>query len=104
MSATMEPIDIRDALAMRPSLGQDDIDSILRAASGPQATEFENTVNELVGEAAHNPQAAVRAGVGLFYLGRPQQAVSVLDGDERRAGFVLPRTGSLHAAATRASR
>jgi DNA-directed RNA polymerase subunit alpha len=79
MNATMEPVDIRDTLAHSPNLGKEEIESVLRAASGPQATEFENTINELVGQAAHNPQAAVRAGIGLFYSGRPQEAVSILD-------------------------
>ena len=80
MNATMEPVDIRDTLAHSPNLGRDEIESVLRAASGPQATEFENTVNELVGQASQNPQAAVRGGIGLFYSGRPADAVSVLEG------------------------
>src|SRR5690606_24075921 len=62
-------------------------ETVLRAASGPQAGEFERTVSELTQQAAGDASAAVRAGIGQFYLGRPQQAVALLEGTSDGLGL-----------------
>lgn len=86
-NATMEPVDIRETFASSPSLGLSDIDTVLKAAAGPQASEFEQTVSELTSQAGTDPKAAVRAGIGQFYLGRPKQAVSLLEGTDDGLGL-----------------
>ena len=97
----MEPVDIRQRFAASPTLGPADITTILRAASGPQASEFEQTVSQLTSQASSDPQAAVRAGIGQFYLGRPKQAVKLLEGTEDGLGLVLSRAGAFDAGPTR---
>jgi DNA-directed RNA polymerase subunit alpha len=87
LKATMEPVDIRQRFAGASTLAPADIATVLRAASGPQASEFEQTVTQLTTQAAGDPQAAVRAGIGQFYLGRPKQAVALLDGTEDGLGL-----------------
>lgn len=87
LNATMEPVDIREKFAASPTLERSEIEDVLRAASGPQAGEFERTVGELTAQAAGDAGAAVRAGIGQFYLGRPQQAVSLLEGTSEGLGL-----------------
>jgi DNA-directed RNA polymerase subunit alpha len=87
LSATMEPIDIRARFAASPKLEKGEIENVLRAATGPQAAEFERTINDLTAQAAGDANAAVRAGIGQFYLGRPQQAVALLEGSSDGLGL-----------------
>jgi DNA-directed RNA polymerase subunit alpha len=87
LNATMEPVDIRQKFAESPTLERSEIEKVLRAASGAQASEFERTVVELTAQASGDAGAAVRAGIGQFYLGRPQQAVALLEGTSDGLGL-----------------
>jgi DNA-directed RNA polymerase subunit alpha len=87
LHATMEPVNIRERFVSSPSLGPADIDSILKAAAGPHAAEFEQTVNELTSQAGSDPSAAVRAGIGQYLMGRPQRAVALLEGTQDGMGL-----------------
>lgn len=87
LNATMEPVDIREKFVESPKLERSEIEKVLRAASGPQSSEFERTVSELTAQAAGDAGAAVRAGIGQFYLGRPQQAVNLLEGTSDGLGL-----------------
>lgn len=87
LNATMEPVDIRQKFAESPTLERSEIEKVLRAASGAQASEFERTVGELTAQASGDAGAAVRAGIGQFYLGRPQQAVALLEGTSDGLGL-----------------
>lgn len=79
----MEPVDIQSLFVDNSNLTHDAIQTILRAASGPQAAEFEQVVNSLHTEATQtgDERKAARAGIGLFFLGKPKVAVDVLEGN-----------------------
>ncbi|MCA9075016.1 MAG: tetratricopeptide repeat protein [Planctomycetaceae bacterium] len=79
----MEPVDIQSMFVNNSNLTPEDIQTILRAASGPQASEFEQIVRDLHAEASQtgDERKAARAGIGLFFLGKPQSAVEVLEGN-----------------------
>ncbi len=91
--AVMEPINIRQVFCESPSLGSEQIRTVLKAASGPQANEFQQLVGQLQSEAQSSSDAAVRVrtGVGLFYLGRPSDAVRLLSesGNDATGRFYL---------------
>lgn len=79
----MEPVDIQEMFVNNSNLTPADIETILRAASGPQAAEFEQVVRALHTEASQtgDERKAARAGIGLFFLGKPEQAATVLEGN-----------------------
>ncbi|MGD9855675.1 MAG: tetratricopeptide repeat protein [Planctomycetaceae bacterium] len=79
--ALMEPLDIYDMFVNSPSLTSEDVARILKAASGHQAAEFEKIVGNLRAEATQtgDVQKAARAGIGLFFVGKPDEAAALLD-------------------------
>jgi DNA-directed RNA polymerase subunit alpha len=76
----MEPVDIHEVFVHTANLTSADIQKTLRAASGTQASEFEHIVQNLRVEAIQtgDQQKALRAGIGLFFIGRPDEAASLL--------------------------
>lgn len=77
----MEPVDMEELFVKPPNLTPDDVSTILRAASGHQATEFEHVVENLRVEATQtgDDRKAARAGIGLFFLGKPDEAAVLLE-------------------------
>ncbi len=77
----MEPVDIQSMFVNNSNLTSDDVETILRAASGPQAAEFEQVVRDLHTEASEtgDERKAARAGIGLFFIGKPDQAALMLE-------------------------
>ncbi len=79
--AAVEPVDLYDMFVSSPSLSPEDVTSILKAASGPQAAEFERIVETLRTEATQSGDhhKATRAGIGQFFVGKADEAASLLD-------------------------
>ncbi len=79
----MEPVDIQSMFVNNSNLKSEDVEKILRAAAGPQAAEFEQIVRDLHTEASQtgDERKAARAGIGLFFLGKPNDAVTLLEGN-----------------------
>ncbi len=79
--AAVEPVDLYDMFVSSPSLSPDDVTRILKAASGPQSAEFEQIVETLRTEATQSgdQHKAARAGIGLFFVGKADEAASLLD-------------------------
>jgi len=77
----MEPVDIHAMFVNNSNLSTEDVDTILCAASGSQATEFEQIVHDLHTEASQtgDERQSARAGIGLFFLGNPAEAAQILE-------------------------
>src|SRR6478672_3808115 len=75
LSAT--PIDV-SATLRGPVFGHDEIRRMLSSIAGPASGEFRRTVEAMQTEVASNPSLKVRVGIGLFYLGKPDQAADTL--------------------------
>jgi DNA-directed RNA polymerase subunit alpha len=77
VTMTAQPVDV-NATLRAPSLAPEDIRRMLSSIAGAGAGDFRRAVESLQEEADSNPTFKVRAGIGLFYLGKPEQAVEAL--------------------------
>ena len=73
-----EPIDVRGLLRTSPSFGIDEVRTLCEVVAGPQITEVRQEVGVLVEESGGQGQMAIRAGVGLYLLGRHAEAHDLL--------------------------
>jgi DNA-directed RNA polymerase subunit alpha len=71
------PVDV-NATLRAPVFGHDEIRRLLSSIAGPASGEFRRTVEAMQSEVGSNPSLKVRVGIGLFYLGKPQQAIDIL--------------------------
>lgn len=76
----MQTVDFVSTLRDSSTLTQEEIRQMLGSAMGPGATEFRQAVEQIQQESAQSPPLKVRAGIGLFILGQPQNAIDMLSG------------------------
>lgn len=82
----MQTFNFISALRDSSSIGPEEIRGLLSAAVGTGATEFRKAVEQVAHEADANPSLAVRAGIGLFFLGQPEKAERALTGCKEGIG------------------
>ena len=81
----LQTVDFLGILRDSPNFGPDEVSTLLSSASGPGAAEFRKAVDTVAAAANSDPALKVRAGVGLFLLGRHERAVEMLS--ECQDGF-----------------
>jgi DNA-directed RNA polymerase subunit alpha len=82
----MQTYNFVTALRDSATLTQDDVRTMLSAAMGAGAPEFRKAVEQISQEAGSNPSFAVRAGIGLYFLGQPAKAEEALRGTKEGIG------------------
>lgn len=60
------------------SLGREDLNKVLTAAVGAGANDFRKAIEQVTEEAKSNPALTVRAGIGQFFLGQPEESIGWL--------------------------
>lgn len=85
-SPSLESVDFVQLLCEPQPFGMEEVNRILQSSSGPAASDFRQAVEQVLSESFNNPARKVRAGIGLYLLGRHRQAVDVLENCEEGIG------------------
>jgi len=74
----VEAVNVRELLRTSPSFGSEEIGQLETAIAGQQISDVRQEVNALAGEADSSPSVRVRAGIGMFLLGRHVESHELL--------------------------
>jgi len=74
------------ALRDSSTLSKEDTQRILAAAVGAGANDFRKAIEQITEEARSNPELQVRAGIGQFFLGEPEDAIEWLGNSSEGIG------------------